>query len=35
MKIILSIILNASILFLIWYFLNNEAHPEAVIVLPS
>lgn len=35
MKIILSILLNASILFLIWFLLNNETHPNAVIVTPE
>lgn len=32
MKIIFSILLNASILFLIAYFLNTESYPDAVIV---
>lgn len=35
MKIILSILLNASILFLIWFLLNNDSHPTAVIVTPE
>lgn len=35
MKIILSIILNASILFLIWFLLNNESHPTAIVVTPE
>lgn len=35
MKIFFSILLNASILFIIWFLLNNEAHPEAVVVLPT
>lgn len=35
MKIILSILINASILFLIWYLLNNETHPNAVVVMPE
>jgi hypothetical protein len=34
MKIFFSILLNASILFIIWFLLNNEAHPDAVVVLP-
>lgn len=34
MKIFFSILLNASILFIIWFLLNNEAHPNAVVVLP-
>lgn len=35
MRIFLSIILNASILFIIWYLLNNDSHPEAVIITPE
>ncbi|MDD5769525.1 MAG: phage holin family protein [Candidatus Gracilibacteria bacterium] len=35
MKIFFSILLNASILFIIWYLLNNETHPNAVEVLPA
>lgn len=32
MRFIFSILLNASILFLIAYFLNTESYPDAVIV---
>ncbi len=35
MKIIFSIILNGSILFAIWYFLNTPNHPDSIVVLPS
>lgn len=34
MKIFFSILLNASILFIIAFLLNNETHPDAVVVLP-
>lgn len=35
MKIFFSILLNASILFIIYFLLNNETHPDAVVVLPA
>lgn len=35
MKIIFSILLNWSILFLIWFLLNNESNPTAVVVTPE
>ncbi|MBW7954740.1 phage holin family protein [Candidatus Gracilibacteria bacterium] len=35
MKILFSIILNASILFVIWYMLNTDTNPTAVVVLPD
>lgn len=35
MKIFFSILLNASILFIIAYLLNNPTHPDAVVVLPA
>ncbi len=35
MKILFSIILNASILFIIWYMLNTDTNPTAVVVLPD
>lgn len=35
MKIFFSILLNASILFIIAFLLNNETHPDAVVVLPA
>lgn len=35
MKIFFSILLNASILFIISFLLNTNTYPDAVIVLPS
>jgi len=35
MKIFFSILLNASILFIIWFLLNNETYSDAVVVLPA
>ena len=35
MKFLFSIILNASILFLIWFLLNNDTNQSAVIVSPE
>lgn len=35
MKIFFSILLNASILFIIWFLLNTDTYPNAVVVLPS
>lgn len=35
MKIFFSILLNASILFIIWYLLNNPSYPDAVVVFPT
>lgn len=35
MKILFSIILNASILFIIAYMLNTPTHMDSVVVLPS
>lgn len=35
MKIFFSILLNASILFIIWFLLNTESYPTAVVVLPE
>jgi|GEM_PF-1069223 len=35
MKIFFSILLNASILFVIVYLLNTPAHPDSVLVTPN
>jgi len=35
MKIFFSILLNASILFIIAFLLNTETYPNAVVVLPA
>lgn len=35
MKILFSILLNASIIFIIWYLLNTQSYPTSVVISPT